>query len=264
MSGMAMNEPHRFFQGEADPDALRLPLGVFTIVAAGIVYYFTRHPLLAALLPWLHGGWNTFRSGLWILKTDPLRPRAWTCFAFYLTMACWKAAAAAVATLAVFGFAALHFGIRVDEKELIATTIAFLAGVILHSVIGIIGVAAALRCRVRVWVQSNLRRALRGDLAQASRMGRVIRPHPLRSRAVTYQTNLGVILVVTAMMVPVTIVAATVLVLAVTLGRPSNIEMIIALILFWCGLIAAILSCGWLSSRVVARSPRECWPPGTC
>ncbi len=72
-----------------------------TIAAAGVLYLVTRHPLLAAILPWLHGGWPTFSTGLWLLRTDPVRRCAWVCLIFYLAAGCWKAAVTALGTMMV-------------------------------------------------------------------------------------------------------------------------------------------------------------------
>ena len=73
-------------------------VSALTIAAAGVVYVMTRHPLLAGILPWLHGGWPTFSTGIWILRSDPQRARARVCFLFYFAAACWKAAVVAFAT----------------------------------------------------------------------------------------------------------------------------------------------------------------------
>src|SRR5574340_969567 len=73
-----------------------------TLLVATLLYLTTKEPVLAAILPCVHGGWNTFRTGLWLLRADPRRLRARTCFAFYVAAACWNAAAAGVASVGLF------------------------------------------------------------------------------------------------------------------------------------------------------------------
>ena len=233
-------------------------LGVATVAAAGLVYCLTGHPLLAALLPWLHGGWNTFHTGFWILRKDPLRSRARICFVFYLAAACWKAAAAALAMVLIFAFADGMFGVKLNQKEIVATVMAFLAGLVLNSLIGVIAVTAAIIYGVRAWVQSNLRTVVRGDLSRASQIG----PSPRQT------LNFGVVVVITAMLLPV-IVALTVAMSMATMDKKANPHVDDSQVMLWlfvlfAGPLIVYVFCKWLTARVIAKSPQECWPPGTC
>ena len=59
----------------------------------------TSSAFVGVVLPSAHAGWNSLRTGSWLLHSDPRRRRARICFAFYLATACWKAAAAAFLTV---------------------------------------------------------------------------------------------------------------------------------------------------------------------
>lgn len=251
-----MNDEPLLNNEEAQPGNFGPVLGALTVAAAGVLYCVTRHPLLAAILPWLHGGWKTFHTGLWILRTDPVRSRAGTCFAFYLAAACWKAAAAAFATVYLLVIVTKS-GIQPDETEFLALCLALLAGLLLNSLIGVAAVVAALVCKVRVCVQSDLRTAMHGDLSAAVLFG------PRRN-----STNLGFIVVATAVVFPLAIAGAIVFAI-VTWDRNANaavntVEVVVGLFASFAVPLAAIPLLGWLSSRIIARSPQECWPPGTC
>ncbi len=54
---------------------------LLTLAVATLVYLVSGNVIISTVLPCLHAGWSTFRTGLWILKSDPRRFRARTCFA---------------------------------------------------------------------------------------------------------------------------------------------------------------------------------------
>jgi hypothetical protein len=208
--------------------------------AAGVLYLLTGHPLLAGILPWLYGGWPTFSAGLWILRTDPVRSRARVCFLFYLAAACWKAAATALATVMIFMFMSSICGIPPNNRELMAALLALLVGLVLNTLIGGIAVVAALVCKVRVWIRTNLRGLLRNDLTRAAYIG----PSP--------QTRLSLefAVVATAVLVPLVILGALLMVAMMALdgafdGQPvqmSTVEIVFAVI----GTLITLLSPQWV------------------
>ena len=107
-----------------------------TLLLAMVLYLVTKQPALAAILPCLHGGWATFRTGWWVLRSDSRRCRARTCFAFYLAAACWKAAAAALTSIGVSVYAANKFGVQPNMDEALAAMLVVAWGVVLNSLLG--------------------------------------------------------------------------------------------------------------------------------
>jgi len=229
-----------------------------TIAATAVLYLWTRHPLLAALLPWLHGGWATFSTGLWIVRVDPLRRRAWTCFSFYLAVACWKAAATALASIVLLALLAARFGVQPNENEIIASLLTLVAGLVLNSLIALVAVVAALCCRVRVCVRANLRTTTLNDLSRAAEIGPSSRT----------PFSLEFIVVATAMILPLIIFGIMLLMICLGNGNaavpPKGFTVVFAIATMFGVPLSAVPIVGWLCSRVVAKSPQDCWPAGTC
>lgn len=224
-----------------------------TLLVATLVYLVTTAPIAAAILPCLHGGWNPFRTGLWLLRSDPDRPRARTCFAFYLAAACWNAAAAALSAVVVFILAANTIGVQPAMSEFVAIMLVLAGGVVLNTLLGWGAICAAIVRKVRVWVHPSLLATTGGDLRSIAELS------PPRSGF-----NQAIFVVATALAFPA--VGAGAIGLAwMTVGQNrANVETGSATILTFAlvfGVPLAMIPCyAWLSSRIIARSPRECWP----
>jgi bifunctional DNase/RNase/predicted permease len=249
-----MSEPANVLESEqVHPDRRERFLVGSSLLAATVLYLVTNNPLIAAILPCLHGSWNTARTGLWLLKTDPCRSRARICFAFYVAAACWKAAGAALGTVMVFILVERFVGLPPNMDELAAIMIVLAGGTVLNTLLGLAAVGAALRGRVRVWVHPRLRAAARGNLGVAAR---------LSPRVAGF--NHAVFVIATALVFP-PIIAGTIGLAVFTVGQNCNqgesiARIIGGLVVLFGGPLAMIPCYAWLSSRIIARSPRECWP----
>jgi hypothetical protein len=226
------------------------------VAVATILYLTTKSPVVSAILPCVHGGWNSFRTGLWLLRSDPCRSRARTCFAFYVAAACWNAAVAALVTGCAFCAAQDIVGLRPNGDVLTAITLVMAGGIAINALVGPGAICAALRCHVRVWVHPRLRTALHGDLGSVTEID--------VSQA---GFNHAVLVVATALAFPA-LAGGAIGLIALTAGKaPDEIDtaatVVLMLVAFVGGPVATIACYAWLSSRVIARSPRECWPPET-
>ena len=221
-------------------------------VAGVLVYLATRDPVAGAVLPAAGAGVGYVGTGLWVWRFDPFRTRARICLVFYLAAGCWRAAAAAVAAVIAFVVMANLFDRRPDLDRFSATMLVLIAGVALSTVLGLVATVAALVTRTRVWINPNLRALLEdGDPEDAGR--RVGRNH-------------AVAVVGTALVVPMIAACGAVLVAKTADGRPPAefegvASVVSTLLLVFGGLLAMIPLYAWVSARVLARTPRECWPP---
>src|SRR5690606_5475257 len=82
----------------------------FLLVVSWACYELTSQPSLAAMLLCLKFGWEDFRTGWWLRRTDPLRPRGAAGFWLYTSWGLWKAVLAALAMMVVVVVAEAHFG----------------------------------------------------------------------------------------------------------------------------------------------------------
>lgn len=227
-----------------------------TLAIAAVVYLLTHELAVAVILPCLHGGWHTVETGIWLLKSDPDRCRARVCFAFYFATACWKAAAAALFTVFLFGVAEAMTGVQPNMDEFAATMLVVLGGVVFNTLVGIGATIAAVSYKVRVWVHPRLRSMVQDDLNMVTSLP------PARCGF-----NHAIFVVATALVFPVLCIGTACLLIA-TVGKGRNeVESVSAILLVFAtmfgGPIAMIPCYAWLSSRIIARTPQQCWPENT-
>lgn len=229
---------------------------VGTLAISALLYFLTNELVVAVILPCLHGGWHTIETGVWLLKTDPDRCRAKVCFAFYFATACWKAAAAALFTVFLFGVAEAMTGVQPNMDEFAATMLVVLGGVVFNTLVGIGATVAAVFYKIRVWVHPCLRSMVQNELRMVTGL------HPARCGF-----NHAIFVVATALVFPVLCIGTTCLLIA-TVGKGRNeVESTAASLLVFAtmfgGPIAMIPCYAWLSSRIIARTPQQCWPQDT-
>jgi hypothetical protein len=90
----------------------RAAIFLVTLAVATLFYLASGNVIASAVLPCWHAGWRTFRTGVWILQSDPHRFRARVCFAYYVAAACWKAALAALLSVGIFILVAQRTGVE--------------------------------------------------------------------------------------------------------------------------------------------------------
>lgn len=224
-----------------------------TLGIATLVYLVTSDPLVAVILPCLHGGWHTLRTGCWLLGADPCRRRARTCFVFYVAAAFWKAAAAALLTIVLFAVVETLTGLLPNANEIQAIACVLLLGFLLNTLTGFVAVCTALFCGVRVWVHPDLHTMLHADLGLVSGL------NPRWSGV-----NHAIFVVATAMAFPLLVFGFILLCILpldkdhVAIESLSVIPLSSAFLLG--GAIAMVACYVWLSSRIIARTPQDCWP----
>lgn len=234
----------------------RVAYFLVTLLIATVIYLLSGAMIVSTVLPCIHAGWSTLSSGLWILQVDPVRARARVCFTFYLAAACWKAACAALITVVTFAVVANKTGIEPSLDKFVATMWVLIAGVVLNMALGLAATIAAISRRVRVWVQPQLQSRYLGDLRWAARQSRI---YP--------GFNHAIFVVGTALIFPTAALGALLLaVLPIAVEREDTVStstMILVFLLVFGFPLAAIPCYAWISSRVIAQHPVECWPPAT-
>jgi hypothetical protein len=221
--------------------------------AALIIHQLTGNTTLAAALLYAQAWWKPFRCGLWLCGVDPLASRGRACFWFYLAMACWNAAASAFTTVVVFMAVDSLTGRPPPMDELAMTMLTLAGGVCLSTVIGIIAVTFALYGKVRIWAHPGVRERCRGDFSRVGNPGRVY-----------HGFNHAVFVVAMALFFPFLATGIGLLIWGAANDRPNEVRTVTALIevfFLLVGPLAMIPVYAFLSSRIIARTPADCWPP---
>jgi hypothetical protein len=149
-----------------------------------------------------------------------------------------------------------NFGFQPNWGEFGATMLAGVGGVVATTLLGLGAICAALYYKIRVWVHPRLRAATHGDLRLVARL-----------TAPQSGFNHAVFVVATAVVTPILVggaVGLTALMIGKNCKECESVPVKIALAAYVIAPVALIPCYMWLSSRIIARSPQECWPEMTC
>jgi hypothetical protein len=213
------------------------------LISGSILYFATDNAIAGAVLPSVHAAWKSFRTGLWVLNVDPDRTRARICSAFYAATALWQAAAAAFGSVLVFILIASLTGKEPDMNDFIATMVVLTSGVVLTTVLGLIAIFAAAVNAKRVWIHPKLRQKTRNDLLNIAALPGQI------------EFNYAIFVLATSLAFPVLAFSCLLLI------DPASDVLAPVLLLF--GVCISVVVYCWLSSRIIAQHPAECWGPDT-
>jgi len=225
---------------------------LLTIAVAVVLFLLTRNPLMASILPYLRAGWPAFRSALWLRRYDPLAGRGRTCLWFYLATAGWKAGTAALLTVLALRVLQDISGQGVDTTKLVPAAVIVFGGVLRSVLLGVIGIASALFRRVRVFVIPNICSLCHGQFQATSTVA-----------SQRHRFNHAIFIVATSLVLPVVATGVGLLV-AFSFANPNKFPVVPAVAgfgLIGLGPFAMIPVYGYCSSRIIARTPRECWEP---
>jgi hypothetical protein len=209
------------------------------LALAVVLLLVTDNVAVAAALPSINAGRNSFRCGLWVLSTDQRHARARVCAAFLFATSCWKAAAAALVSVIVF-VTMFHLNGNPPNMDRFAVTMTVLAaGLSLTTIAGLAATLAAAMTDIRVWVHPRLRELVQGELKNAVHL------------APGLYFNHAVFVVATSIGLPATSLSA----LLITTPRSGAVTATAII----GGAMTAIICYWWLSSRMIAQDPAECW-----
>ena len=199
--------------------------GLVLLVAWGI-YSYTTSSTLGVAFACIRFGWNDFQTARWLGRFDPNRGRGSACFWFYLAFAASKV------TITAF-FVTLMIGVLFGKARVggaqITSLLTSAAGMILLSILPLIGVLFARRAGVKVWVDSSV---------NASRLQNLWPPEASSRNSAEFLMGMSVLI--------------PVLLTAIGLARISG------RIAFFAAMAEIVLA--WLLFRkVAAASPGECW-----
>ncbi len=219
-------------------------------LASIVLLMLTGNPLLTGILPYLKAGWPASKTALWLKRTDPWPARGTVGFLFHLCMALFCAGAWAL--VCVIGTAVVA-SITQKQPDLTQFVIAILIiafGCCLSSLLGGIGIVIALRHRVRIFVKSNLSTVCHGDFTRATTLG----PGRIRINPANYIIGVATV----APLLGTWFVAMLMTAPGARIDKVDTTQ----LILMWLLPVVAATCIAiliFLSARITANSPAECW-----
>ena len=223
---------------------------LLTVAVAVVLFLLTRNPLIASILPYLRAGWPAFRSALWLRRCDPLPGRGRACFWFYLATAGWRAGTAALVVLVTLRLLQDVSAEPPDRTKMARAAMIVFGGVLASVLLGVIGIASALIRRVRVFVIPNIRNLCGGEFPLV--------PAVAGQR---HRFNHAIFILGTSLMLPVA-AAGTGLLVTLSFANPNIFPVVPAILgfsLIGIGPFATIPVYGYCSSRIIARTPGDCW-----
>jgi hypothetical protein len=228
-----------------------------------LIYELTAQPGLAAAIACTKFGWNDFLTARWLRRRDPDRRRGRSSFWLFVAAGLWKTAVTGVVVM--FAVAFLEGALRRPQQAnqppgappaLVGALLATIVGFGLSTVATAWAFLAALRHRIRLWIDAPVHADRRADRwPPVSTPGR-------RNRA-------GAVLVTAmflGMMVGLVVLQIVIRVAHRGWGGGAKAQNLADLItnLFCCGvcLIVPVLLLVFrdiLGQMALARSPAECW-----
>lgn len=204
------------------------------------------------IFPIYSGRLAPLKTAFWLKKTDPWKARGTVGLLFHLCMALFCAGVCAL--VCVLGTAVIATVIQ-KEPNLVPFMIAIMTialGCFFSTILSWFGVVIALRHGVRIFVVSNLYVACRGDFTSAATLA--------TGRILVNPANyiIGVSTVVP--MLAIWFMAKLTTVPGHWQNQNELAPFILQGILLLLGILCIVIVV-FLSTRVAARSPAECWAP---
>lgn len=232
------------------PQQLVLPL---LLALAWLLFELTANATLCVFVACLKFGWQDFRTAIWLMRTDPVRPRGKSGFWFYLSSGIWKTAIVPILAVFIIGilwglFASRAFG--ANEAILRQIHAAMKVGVGASAILVIVvGIAALTTWRndLRMWVHHDLHHSRRENVWPPEW------PYPLWKH-----DNRGRAILATALIVLTITLPAVLFPFAVMLAPGAEITVVLGIVF---GVpIGAAFSYALLRERIFAITPEQCWP----
>lgn len=136
-----------------------------------LVYEMTALPALGILSVCIKFGWERFRTAYWLYRVDPVRRRAWACFALYVASGLWRVAGgASLLTAAFFVELLILFDLGMPRPPAgllpaVRATAWTLGSTILGAAaVGCVACCLTVKYRLKVWLHPSLDAARRQQL----------------------------------------------------------------------------------------------------
>lgn len=225
------------------------------LVLGTVLTLWTRDPVPGVLLAAIQTGWNSVATGAWLMRVDSQRSRARCCFVFHVATASWQISAAALTSILCIAATGEFLGAPPDMAKVTATLLVLFGGIVVSTVLGLIATFDSLRHGVKVWIRPRLRL----ELLEVETDRLLLPPNGPRQRF-----NYAVFVAATSLVTPPAVLGTILLILTTATGN-QDVPLAIALAglgVTFGGPLLMIAVYIWLSHRIIAANPCECWPEG--
>ena len=219
-------------------------------VVSAVLLMLTLNPLLAGFLPYLRAGWPAARTAFWLKSADSWKARGTVGLLFHLCMALFRAGGSGFLSIVVTVIVA---EVTHEQPDLILFAIAVLTivfGCFLSTILSCFGAVIAVRHGVRIFVSSHLCKICHGDFTEARTL-----------ELGSVRTNPGNYILAVATATPMLTIwfVAMLMTMPGPMEKDDNIAsfIILCLLPILGSLCIAIVI--FLSRRIMAHSPVECW-----
>ncbi|MEO1996281.1 MAG: hypothetical protein ABGZ17_13515 [Planctomycetaceae bacterium] len=203
------------------------------------LFLLTDSPIAGAMLPAIYAGSRSYNTALWLLHTDSRPVRAQICCAYFVATAFWQGAACALVNVIGFGMLSSALDQPPNAQQIGGVLMTLLGGILLTTVAGLVTSLVALATKVRVWVNPALRALINDNLDAVGNLP--------ENPGLNYAT----FVLVTSVTVPV--LAPWGFILTVWQGPFAVLAMGV------CVPLSSILAFTFMSKRIIANHPAECW-----
>jgi len=228
-----------------------------------VLYEITAQPNVAIICICLKFGWDDFRTGFWLRRTDPVRSRAWACFWLSIGSGFWRAAiTATIAIIASLWFFEPRQAPQGAARPAAGNWVPWGQGALLTAGVGF-GLSAlatylalwlGLRNRIKFWLGSGVHRARR-------------RNHwpPYEANSGLNEQNKGSGVIFTALILLDLLILLTVGILCAVVARPlPDIALIVIVVLAGAGIpslgaLSILFQRDYIKRRLLASAPWQCW-----
>jgi hypothetical protein len=216
-----------------------------------LLFLWTRHPALGAVLPLLLSGRKCWNVGWWLFDRDPDRRRAVTVLMFYIALAGWHAGAAALGT--VVGCIVLKDSgwLEIPETRIMWTFVVLFLALAWNGFLCSIGLMRALRHHQKVWLSPSLIEQCEQDFSQLADLE--WNPKYLNRAVFVIAAGVGFPLLI-AFSVILAVLSWT-----LDVSKNESIAFTLFLLVMAAMFIIPIIMVAVLVHHIAASSPSQCW-----
>lgn len=223
---------------QADRPTAQISVFRWMLLATAAAFGLGGFPLGSTVLTAALAARPAFETAQWILQKDPHVTRGRVCALFHVSVGIWHGFPAALITIGAFLFAGRQLGMGFPLKDLQATMMGLIAAVGVSALVGGLAAFAALRTGLRIWAHPRFATALEKQL---------------RTGQNAY-TNHAVFVLATSLTIPVLIALPLILMTP----KPAIVWVLVLPV----SLLAVIVPCLMIGTRIFAESPRAYFEQG--